>query len=282
MKISVVMASRNPDVKKLADAIKSVLNQTYKDFELIIVDDGSDESISPIVSTITGDERVRVFRIEPSGLGAALNYGIKKSQAKYIARLDDDDLMAKDRLQKQNDFLDSHPNVSCLGTQHYDIVGTRYCKHRHYPEHHKEMVEEMLIKMRFPMAHTALMFRRDSFDKIGGYRIAGGGQDADLIIQMSTVGELANLSEYLTYYNMSATGLGTINPNKKKAYLFAFEEILKQNVYPQYKTAICLIIDNLKKQIAKGQKIVLKNILIRKILALRVILCGKTFHYENL
>ena len=101
MKISVVMASRNPDVKKLADAIKSVLNQTYKDFELIIVDDGSDESISPIVSTITGDERVRVFRIEPSGLGAALNYGIKQSQAKYIARLDDDDLMAKDRLQKQ-------------------------------------------------------------------------------------------------------------------------------------------------------------------------------------
>lgn len=282
MKISVVMASRNPDIKKLADAIGSVLNQSYKDFELIIVDDGSDESISPVVSTITEDERVRVFRIEPSGLGAALNYGIKQSMAKYIARLDDDDLMSKDRLLKQKDFLDSHPNVSCLGTQHYDIVGTRYCKHRHYPEHHKEMVEEMLVKMRFPMAHTALMFRREAFDKIGGYRIAGGGQDADLIIQMSTVGELANLNEYLTYYNMSATGLGTINPNKNKAYLFAFEEILKQNVYPQYKMAICQIIDNLKKQIAKGQKIVLRNIIIRKILALRVILCGKTFHYENL
>lgn len=275
--MSIVMASKNPDKILITEAIRSILNQTYSDFELIIVDDGSNEPIEPFIRDISYDSRINVYRIPSSGLGAALNYGISKSKGKYIARLDDDDLMCKERIEKQVEYMKAHPYVSCLGTQHYDKVGRRYRKHRHYPEHHDEMVETMLTNIRLPMAHTSLMFRRDSFDEIGGYRILGGGQDADLILQMSRVGKLANLSEYLTVYTMSASGLGTVNPNKRKAYLFAFEEILKQNVYPQFSSQINCTIDKLKRQINASKKQVIRNIIIRKLLALRIILLGKTY-----
>lgn len=277
MKVSVVMASRNPQRNMLESAIKSVLAQTFKDFDLIIVDDGSDAPIEGDIKEISSDDRIRVYRISNSGLGAALNYGINKSDAQYIARLDDDDLMCPTRLEKQFAFMDKHPEVSCLGTQHFDKVGNRYRKHKFYPVDHEQMVKAMLTDRRLPMAHTALMFRRSSFDEIGGYRIPGGGQDADLILQMSRVGKLANLSEYLTYYTMTTAGLGTVNPNKRKAYLYAYEEILKQNVYPQYEPQIKNSISILKDQIAAGQKSVRKTRIIRKLLALRIILLGKEF-----
>lgn len=282
MKVSVVTACHNSDTELLARAINSVLGQTYQDFDYIIVDDGSSYSIEPIVRSISDDKRIQVFKIQKSGLGAALNFGIKQSTADYIARIDDDDIMCPDRLLKQVYYLDTHPEVVCLGTQHYDMFNSRYRKHKHYPEKHEDMIKAMLTNIRLSMAHTTLMFRRDAFDRIGGYRIPGGGQDADLILQMSRVGKLANLSDYLTYYTMSASGLGTVNPNKRKAYLFAFEEILRQNVYPQYKEQIEHSIDVLKNQVAAGHRSVLKSIIIRKLLISRILLLGRSFkHIDN-
>ena len=80
------------------------------------------------------------------------------------------------------------------------------------------------------------MFRRDAFDKIGGYRIPRGGQDLDLELQLGTVGKLANIDEYLNYYTMSATGLGTVNPKKYEAYLFALQDVYNRKLFPQYQS----------------------------------------------
>ena len=118
MTVSVIMASCNPEKELLTIAIKSVLKQTFDNFEFIIVDDGSKSPIEPIVRSISNDQRIAVFRIDNSGLGAALNYGISKSSGKYIARLDDDDMMLPERLQKQVGYMDAHPEVSCVGTWH--------------------------------------------------------------------------------------------------------------------------------------------------------------------
>lgn len=274
MKVSVVMASFNPLRDNLEAAVKSILRQTYKDFNLIIVDDGSIEPIESIVRSISSDVRIEVYRISHSGLGAALNFGIARSSAQYIARLDDDDLMMPERLRKQVDYLDLHADCSCLGTQHYDRVGNKYKKHRRYPVLNDIMVQSML-SLRFPMAHTSLMFRHNVFDKIGGYRVAGGGQDVDLILQLSTVGRLANLNEYLTIYSMSSTGLGTVNRNKYHAYLFAFDQIVQQNVYPEYCELIESSINRLKRREAGNRRVMLYTKIIRKILVLKVILFGK-------
>lgn len=276
MKVSIVTACRNSDPGLLNRCITSVLKQSFSSFEYIIVDDGSDTPLEPIIRSISNDERIKTYRISPSGLGAALNYGIRNSKGEYIARIDDDDMMLPNRLDRQVSFMDAHPEVSCLGTQHFDLVGNRARKHRHYPESHEEMVKSML-SLRFPIAHTAMMYRRDCFDRIGGYRVAGGGQDVDLILQMGTVGRLANLPDYLTIYTMSYSGLGTINPNKYKAYLFAFEEIKRNKQYLQFQQTIDKSIRVLERKVA-NTKIKSHEIFSRKLLALRVWILGRNIN----
>lgn len=271
------MASCNPNKELLRLALVSILRQSYTDYEVIIVDDGSKESVENYVKEITNDSRVRVLRIQNSGLGAALNYGIEHSSGEYIARLDDDDMMVESRIQKQIDYLDLHPEVSCVGTWHYDIIGNRCYPHRKFPTGHEEIVKSLLV-FRFALAHTTLMFRRTAFDKIGGYRIPRGGQDLDLELQLGTVGKLANLDEYLNYYTMSATGLGTINPKKYEAYLFALDDVVKRNLYPQYQN----IAINTVKKLRKINNSPLKNVrekAKRFFLIQRVKLVGKKLHF---
>lgn len=272
------MASKNPVPDLLKQAILSILRQSLREFELIIVDDGSDEPIEFIIRSFTNDSRIKNFRIKNSGLGAALNYGISKSSGKYIARLDDDDMMCPDRLEKQYQYLENNEDCSCVGTWHYDLVGNRYYPHRKYPCNHNSIVLQ-LIEGRFSMAHTSIMFRRESFDKIGGYRISGGGQDLDLFLQLSTVGLLANLPFYLTYYTMSETGLSQINPKKKEAYLFAYKSLLEGNNYPELSSLLKKRISDL--EISVNQEENSNNKGFRKsgrwLLVMRVKLFGKKY-----
>lgn len=269
-KVSVVVASRNPNPAMLKEAIDSVLRQTYKDFELIIVDDGSDSPVEPIVRSISDDSRIKVFGIKHSGLGAALNHGISKAEGEYIARLDDDDMMLPSRLEKQVSFLEEHTDVSCAGTWFYDKVGNKYYPHRKYPIEHKEIVKGLLARL-FLLAHTSVMFRKTAWEEIGGYRVAGGGQDLDLFLQLGTVGKLANIGEYLTCYRVSATGLATVNPKKHEAYLFALEDVVKRNLYPQYTEIAKASIEGLK----EGQKKKPKMKYYRMLMVWRVKLLGK-------
>lgn len=269
-KVSVVMASRNPNPAMLKEAIDSVLRQTYKDFELIVVDDGSDSPVEPIVRSISDDSRIKVFGIKHSGLGAALNHGISKAEGEYIARLDDDDMMLPSRLEKQVAFLNEHTEVSCAGTWFYDKVGDKYYPHRKYPVEHEDIVKGLLAR-HFLLAHTSVMFRKSAWEKIGGYRVAGGGQDLDLFLQLGTVGKLANIGEYLTCYRVSATGLATVNPKKHEAYLFALEDVLKRNLYPQYTEIAKASIEGLK----EGQKKKPKMKYYRMLMVWRVKLLGK-------
>ena len=253
LKVSVVMASRNPNPTMLKEAIDSVLGQTFKDFELIIVDDGSNSSIEPIVRSISEDTRIKVYGIKHSGLGAALNHGISEAEGEYIARLDDDDMMLPTRLEKQLAFLDEHTDVSCAGTWFYDKVGNKYYPHRKYPVENEEIAKGLLAR-HFLLAHTSVMFRKSAWQKIGGYRVAGGGQDLDLFLQLGTVGNLANIDEYLTCYRMSATGLATVNPKKYEAYLFALEDVVKRRLYPQYIDIAKASIEGLKEEQKKKPK----------------------------
>lgn len=270
MRVSIVMAGRNSNPAFLKEAIDSILNQTCQDFEFVFVDDGSESPMEPIVRSISNDERIVVYRIKHSGLGAALNYGIDNAHGEYIARLDDDDVMLSGRLEKQVTFMDEHAEISCAGTWFYDKVGNKYYPHRKYPVEHEEIVKGLLARQ-FLLAHTSVMFRRSAWTKIGGYRVAGGGQDLDLFLQLGTVGKLANIGEYLTCYRVSATGLATVNPKKHEAYLFALEDVVKRNLYPHYADIAKASIDGLK----EGQKKKPKMKYYRMLMVWRVKLLGK-------
>ena len=273
MRVSVVMATRNPDLGDLKVSMDSVYNQTYKDFELILVDDGSEVPVSEVVKPLINESiPTRVFRIVPSGLGAALNYGISQAEGEYIARIDDDDMMLPTRLEKQVEYLENHPEVSCVGTWFYDKVGKSFIPHRQYPTIHKEIIKG-LLSLKWGLAHTSVMYRKDTFEKIGGYRIIGGGQDLDLFLQLGTVGKLANVDEYLTCYTMSANGLGTVNPKKREAYLFALNDVLNRNLYPEYSTITNASIVKLNGK--QSNHSVLLSRFLRTLLMMRIKVLGK-------
>lgn len=102
--------------KTLGLAIKSILSQSFKDFEMVIIDDGSIDNSSQIINSYS-DKRIRLFQRNHAGLASSLNFGISKCRGKYIARMDADDISLGNRLANQKKFLDNNPSV--------DIVATR-------------------------------------------------------------------------------------------------------------------------------------------------------------
>ena len=120
MKISVVMPTYNA-ARFLRTAVESILNQTFSDFEFIIVDDASSDGTREILSSYK-DERIRIVDGPRSGIVAALNRGLDLARGEYVARMDADDISFPDRFAKQVDFLDSHPDVGVCGTLVRDIL----------------------------------------------------------------------------------------------------------------------------------------------------------------
>src|SRR5277367_1658072 len=109
--VSVVMSVFNGE-RFLREAVESILQQSLREFEFIIVDDGStDQSASILDSYQTDDARVKVYRKGHSGLIESLNKGCWLAQSKYIARMDADDIASKDRLETQVAFMDGHPEI---------------------------------------------------------------------------------------------------------------------------------------------------------------------------
>ncbi len=270
VKVSVLMSCKNSKQDLLENCVNAVLCQTFQDFELVVIDDGSDEPIEPTIRSISMDRRIKVFRLAPSGLGAALSYGIQQTKGEYIARIDDDDLMAIHRLEKQVLFLDSHPDVACVGSNRYSYCNGRYLKHKKFPTEHEDIVSSML-SLKFVMAHSALMYRRDSALKIGCYRIKGTGEDLDFILQLSLVGKLANLDEYLLYYNLSMGSLSAKN-SQLPGHIFALKEYKKSNNYNLYANIVDHSIANIETQIRENKK----QMLWKKWIIIRVIsLFGK-------
>ena len=113
--ISVVMATYNTDIPMLQEAVDSILNQTFGDFEFIIVDDGSTNNSGQYLKSIT-DERIKIIRNpENVGVTKSLNIGLKAAKGKYIARMDADDISRPTRFEKEYAFMEAHPEVAVCG-----------------------------------------------------------------------------------------------------------------------------------------------------------------------
>ena len=232
MKVSVLMAAYNSNPELLRLSVLSVIKQTFKDFEFIIVDDGSKCPIEPVVRQICDDDRIVVYRKENSGLGSSLTFGISKARGEYIARIDDDDLMVPNRLELQVNYLDEHPEVSCVGGHMFFYNRNRYIPYRKFPLEHEGIVKSMLSR-KWAMAHSSLMYRKESVVKAGFYRLKGTGEDLDLILQLSLVGKLANIDNYLVYYHISVGSLSSTN-SQLPGHAFALREYTKSDDYAKY------------------------------------------------
>jgi glycosyltransferase involved in cell wall biosynthesis len=179
----------------VGQTIESVLDQTYKDFEFIIMNDGSTDGTEQIIKRYK-DKRIKVINSrENLGLPAALNRGIGSSNGVYIARVDADDPCFPDRFGKQVRFLDAHPDILAVGGAAVVVneAGRRLCLIRHPSA--PEIIRKTLPKNSC-FVHGAVMMRRSAFEQTGGYREQFTyAQDYDLWLRMSERGALANLDD---------------------------------------------------------------------------------------
>ncbi len=157
--ISVVMPTYNASIKFLKEAVESILNQTFQDFEFIIIDDGSTDETSAYLNNLT-DPRIRIIRNERNiGITRSLNIGFRVAQGKYIARMDSDDVSMPERLEKQFAFMESNTDVIVCGS-----MLARY-KGDVVPDQRKMRdMESYCIRMLFMNpgpSHPTAFFRRE-------------------------------------------------------------------------------------------------------------------------
>ncbi len=165
--ISVIMPVFNAQ-NFIKDAIRSILNQTYKNFELIIINDVSTDMSDKLIKSFK-DKRIRYIQNEiNSGVAKSLNIGLRIARGKFVARLDADDIATKDRLQKQINFLNSHRDIGVVGSWVILINNKEKQLHiKKYPEKY-DAIKKEAIRCN-PLNHSTVMFRRSLIQQYGEY-----------------------------------------------------------------------------------------------------------------
>lgn len=204
-------------------AINSIHEQTYDNWELILVLDGAD--INEVPLHVIENPKIHIVEHEIRlGTPVSLNDGIDASKGDLIARLDADDLAHPDRLQYQVDFMQSNLPVGCLGTGGYLIdINNNVVGQMNQHEVSLDIRSEFLTSN--ALVHSSVMYRRDLFNEVGGYNpIMTRMQDYDLFLRMAQVSNLAITNELLCAYR-THPGQHSRKTSPFKRYTF---EILKQ------------------------------------------------------
>jgi glycosyltransferase involved in cell wall biosynthesis len=266
--VSVVMSVYN-DEKYIGEAIESILNQTYKNFEFIIIDDASkDKSLDIIKKYAKKDKRIIILKNKANlKICKSLNKGIKIAKGKYIARMDGDDISFSERFAEQVNFMESNPQVGVVGSW-IEILNKNYKKIiKKYPKEDKKLRQNIFFYS--PIAHPVAMIRKEVFSKIGGYNKEFPlSQDLELWFRIGTKYQLASIQKVLLKYRESnkkipvkllikkekyANKIRWKN-RKNKAYKFGIKAFVYNGIHylslylipPQIKTKIFNIIRNKK------------------------------------
>lgn len=216
--VSVVMTIYN-NSDYLRPAMDSISNQTFTDFEFIIIDDGSKDDSKKIVEGYS-DERIRFVSRANKGQSASLNEGINMARGIYIARQDADDISVADRFEKQVAFLNNHPEVGLLGTNYKEIdANSELIRFRNIFTRYDDLKLALVFSNQF--AHGSVMMRKDVLDRVGLYDVnISSAQDYDLWTRISRVAEVRNLKETLFFWRYYTSGFSSGNPelNEQQAY----------------------------------------------------------------
>ena len=206
--VSVALAVYNAE-KYLAAAIDSILNQTFPDFELIVINDGStDKSLKILQRYADRDPRIRLFSRENRGIAKTRNELTQLAQGELIAVMDADDVMMPDRLANQVAFLGSHPEVVCVGGAHDFIDEAGRVLFRKEDPSDDGTIQQLALQGYTPINHPSAMIRRDALLQIGGYpeNMATVG-DLDLFLRLGEIGKLANLTVTVLQYRQHAASV---------------------------------------------------------------------------
>jgi glycosyltransferase involved in cell wall biosynthesis len=193
----------------LEESVSSVLKQSFTDFELIVVDDGSTDGTSDLLAHLSReDSRIVVIRQENCGPALSLKRATGVAKGDYLARQDADDISMPERFERQVRYLDGHPSVGVVGTaaevidQHGHVIGVLPTRHG------VEEVRRGLLTVKATLVHGSVMMRRHALEAVGGYRDAFQlSLDFDLWLRMVLRRDLDNLPEILYRWRLSPEGI---------------------------------------------------------------------------
>lgn len=217
--VSVVLSTKN-GARYLSESVGSVLSQSYTDFELVIVDDGSDDIATPnlLAKLAKNDGRIRIITHQKSAwLAVSLNEAIRLAKGKFIARMDDDDIwIDAEKLAKQVAFLQANPNYGLVGTSMVQINEEgRELEKVSYRETDAKIREHILQSNQF--AHPSVMFRRSVVESVGGYNEKYEvSQDYDLWLRIWKIAKFANLPDFCLSYRVRQGNLSSKKWRKQR------------------------------------------------------------------
>jgi glycosyltransferase involved in cell wall biosynthesis len=183
----------------LPQAVESILNQSFADFEFIIADDGSDDGSADYLRSLS-DPRVHCYHGPRRGLLASRNMLLGLTRTAISALMDADDIAHPQRLRQQFDFMARNPEVVLLGSQIDFLAGERLFTRAAFPTQHSDILRA-LLRTSPVICHPSSMFRMDAVQSAGGYRLAHG-EDIDLFLRLAEHGKLGNLRDRLHTYRI--------------------------------------------------------------------------------
>jgi glycosyltransferase involved in cell wall biosynthesis len=216
--VSVAMAVYNGE-QYLAEAVESILAQTFTDFEFIIIDDGStDGSLSILRRYAALDRRIRLVSRPNRGQVPTLNEILEMARGELIARMDADDIALPSRLEVQVDYLRRHPECLVVGSRVLliDGDGEPLCEFSK-AQTHEEIDGAHLRGEGGAIIHPAVVMRREAFLAVGGYRAeVASAEDLDLWLRLAERGRLANVPEMLLKYRRHPLAMGYAEMEKQR------------------------------------------------------------------
>lgn len=232
----------------LTSSIESVLNQTYSNFEFIIVDDAStDGSWRTLTEYAKINRKIKLFRNKKNcGISVTAKKAISNASGDFIARMDSDDIMPFDRIEKQIQYLIKYPEVVVLGGQ-VELINKEgvFIASKHFPKNHKDIVNMAFIAM--PIQQGAMMVKKKLLPKnFTWYRNCfNTSEDLDFLMRAFQYGKAANLESVCLYYRQHAQSLTQVENPKEifyQAYKIRKLARKKYNLHPKLTTLFLLYI----------------------------------------
>lgn len=228
--ISSILPCYNAE-KFIKESIESVLSQTYENWELIIIDDGSKDNSAKIIKSFQ-DSRIKYFKNNKNiGVVKSLNKGVKKAQGTYIARIDADDRMAPQRLEKQITFLSQNPEYAVVGSAHRLINAQGFTiSYYRYPQHNEEI--QWYKNFINPFSHPSVMLRKDIFEDYNYSDAFPYCEDYELWFRILENHKGYNLPEALTDYRIHGENLSIQKSKEQKENTIALVASHLEKIIP--------------------------------------------------
>ena len=228
-KVSVLIPAKDCQ-ETIEKSIKSVLNQTYQDFNIILVDNNCKDKTAEIAQDLAKD-KIKIVKCQEPGIVPALNTGLQHCNSDYVARQDGDDFWHEEKLEKQIDFLELRKEIDILGTQIkiVDTLGKTVDENFRYPLQN-QLIKSWLLTGKNAIAHPSVIFRKRILLRVGGYDDSYPvAEDHHMWLRCIKWFNFSNLSDVLVNY--------TSNHNEKydpKFPLLASESQYKLLNYSGY------------------------------------------------